>query len=76
MGLFSKPIKTLDDLFVHTLQDIYYAENQIAKNLRNCPGWPLGFAIDGSRADVSQGVDDIARRHWQTGQRRFGLGTV
>ena len=33
MGLFSKPIKTLDDLFVHTLQDIYYAEQQIAKNL-------------------------------------------
>ena len=33
MGLFSKPIKTLDDLFVHTLQDIYYAENQIAKTL-------------------------------------------
>lgn len=33
MGLFSKPIKTLDDLFVHTLQDMYYAENQIVKNL-------------------------------------------
>jgi len=33
MGLLSKPIKTLDDLFVHTLQDIYYAENQIAKSL-------------------------------------------
>ena len=33
MGLFSKPIKTLDDLFVHTLQDIYYAENQITKAL-------------------------------------------
>jgi ferritin-like metal-binding protein YciE len=33
VGLFSKPIKTLDDLFVHTLQDIYYAENQITKNL-------------------------------------------
>lgn len=33
MGLFSKPIKTLDDLFLHTLQDIYYAEHQIAKNL-------------------------------------------
>jgi len=33
MGLFSKPIKTLDDLFVHTLQDIYYAETQIVKNL-------------------------------------------
>lgn len=33
MGLFSKPIKTLDDLFVHTLQDMYYAEQQIVKNL-------------------------------------------
>jgi ferritin-like metal-binding protein YciE len=33
MGLFTTPIKTLDDLFVHTLQDIYYAENQIIKNL-------------------------------------------
>jgi len=33
MGLFSKPIKTMDDLFVHTLQDIYYAENQIVKSL-------------------------------------------
>jgi ferritin-like metal-binding protein YciE len=33
MGFFSKDIKTLDDLFVHTLQDIYYAEKQIEKNL-------------------------------------------
>jgi ferritin-like metal-binding protein YciE len=33
MGLFSKDIKTLNDLFVHTLKDIYYAENQIVKAL-------------------------------------------
>ena len=33
MGLFTTPIKTLDDLFVHTMQDMYYAENQIVKNL-------------------------------------------
>jgi ferritin-like metal-binding protein YciE len=33
MGLFSKDIKTMDDLFHHTLQDIYYAEQQIEKNL-------------------------------------------
>jgi ferritin-like metal-binding protein YciE len=33
MGLLSKDIKTLDDLFVHTLQDIYYAERQITKAL-------------------------------------------
>jgi ferritin-like metal-binding protein YciE len=33
MGLFSKDIKTMDDLFLHTLRDIYYAENQIVKAL-------------------------------------------
>src|ERR671939_172981 len=33
MGLFSSEIKTLDDLFAHQLQDIYYAENQITKAL-------------------------------------------
>lgn len=33
MGLFSKDIQTLDDLFVHQLKDIYYAEKQITKAL-------------------------------------------
>ncbi len=33
MGLFSKDIKKMDDLFVHTLRDIYYAEQQIVKAL-------------------------------------------
>ena len=33
MGILSKPIKTLNDLFVHTLQDVYYAEQKITKAL-------------------------------------------
>jgi ferritin-like metal-binding protein YciE len=33
MGLLTKPIKSLDDLFVHTLEDIYYAEQKITKAL-------------------------------------------
>jgi len=33
MGWFSSDIDTFDELFVHTLQDIYYAENKIAKSL-------------------------------------------
>ncbi|MDR6955031.1 ferritin-like metal-binding protein YciE [Ancylobacter sp. 3268] len=33
MGFFSKDIKTMDDLFVHTLRDVYYAENKILKAL-------------------------------------------
>ena len=33
MGLFSKEISTLEELFEHGLKDIYYAENQILKAL-------------------------------------------
>jgi ferritin-like metal-binding protein YciE len=33
MGLFSKDIQNMNDLFVHTLRDIYYAEKQIVKTL-------------------------------------------
>src|SRR5437764_5264688 len=33
MGLFTKDIKTMNDLFVHQLQDIYYAEQQLTKAL-------------------------------------------
>ena len=33
MGLFTKDIATLEDLYQHQLQDIYYAEQQIAKAL-------------------------------------------
>jgi ferritin-like metal-binding protein YciE len=33
MSLFGKDIKSMDNLFTHTLQDIYYAENQILKAL-------------------------------------------
>jgi len=33
MGIFTKDIKSMDDLFVHTLRDIFYAENQIVKAL-------------------------------------------
>jgi ferritin-like metal-binding protein YciE len=35
MGLFSKEIQTMDDLLLHGLKDIYYAENQIEKALPN-----------------------------------------
>jgi len=33
MGLFTKDIETLRDLYVHQLQDVYYAEQQITKAL-------------------------------------------
>jgi ferritin-like metal-binding protein YciE len=33
VGLFSKDIKTMGDLLLHGLKDVYYAENQIVKAL-------------------------------------------
>ena len=33
MGIFSKEIHTFDDLFVHQLRDIFYAEKQLLKAL-------------------------------------------
>ena len=33
MGWFTSDIKTVEDLFMHSLQDIYYAEHQIEKAL-------------------------------------------
>jgi ferritin-like metal-binding protein YciE len=33
MGIFTKDIKTINDLFVHQLRDIYYAEQQLVKAL-------------------------------------------
>ena len=38
MGLFSKDIKSMDDLHLHVLQDIYYAEKQILKGLDDLIG--------------------------------------
>lgn len=49
MGLFSKDIKTLDDLFVHTLRDIYYAEKQLLKALPEM----IGMATN---RELSQGL--------------------
>src|SRR3984957_16552285 len=31
MGIFAKDIKTMEDMFLHQLEDIYYAEQQLTK---------------------------------------------
>ena len=33
MALFAKTIQSMDDLYEHMLEDIYYAEQQILKSL-------------------------------------------
>jgi ferritin-like metal-binding protein YciE len=51
MGLFSKEIHTMDDLLLHGLKDIYYAENQIVKSLPK-------LIEKATNRDLSKGLKD------------------
>jgi ferritin-like metal-binding protein YciE len=70
MGLFAKDIKTLNDLFVHTLRDVYYAESQIARTLPDMikkagdPGLKRGFKthLDETRNHVAR-LEEVFRMH-------------
>jgi len=55
MGLFSKDIETMEDLFIHQLRDIYYAENQIVKSLPDM----ISKVTDGK---LKQGLSDHLRQ--------------
>lgn len=70
MGLFSKDIQTFDDLFVHTLRDIYYAEQQIVKRLPDMigkardPALKAGFEkhLQETKGQISR-LQDVFRLH-------------
>ena len=49
MGFFSKDIQTMEDLLLHGLRDIYYAEQQITKALPN-------MIEQATNRDLSQGL--------------------
>ena len=50
MGWFSSDIKNVDDLFLHTLQDIYYAEHKIVQALPD-------MAAKASDAELKKGFN-------------------
>src|SRR3990167_3801286 len=70
MGIFFKDIKTFDDLFVHMLRDIYYAEKRIVKALPDMIGKAsdpalkaaLSNHLDESRTHVER-VEEVFRMH-------------
>jgi ferritin-like metal-binding protein YciE len=51
VGLFGKDIKTMDDLLLHGLKDIYYAEHQITKALPT-------MIEQATNRDLSKGLTD------------------
>ena len=70
MGLFTKDIKTLNDLFVHQLKDVYYAENRIAKTLPDMikkatnPELKQGFELHLTQTETHiKNVEEVFRMH-------------
>ena len=69
MGLFTRDIKTMNDLFVHQLQDIYYAEKQLAKALQEM----AGKATDKQLKDGFLAHLDETRNHVQRLEQVFKM---
>lgn len=62
MGWFSSDIHTIDDLFVHGLQDIYYAEHRIEKSLPDMVAKASDAELKkGLRAHLTQTKGQIKR---------------
>jgi ferritin-like metal-binding protein YciE len=61
MGIFTKDIKTMDDMLLHGLQDIYYAEQQITKALPK-------MIDQASNRDLAQGL----RAHLEETGKQIG----
>ena len=72
MGLFTADIKSMDELFLHVLQDIYYAEKQIVKALPDMiekathPDLKAGLSehLDETRNHVTR-LEEVFRLHGQ-----------
>jgi ferritin-like metal-binding protein YciE len=70
MGMFTRDIKNLNDLFVHQLQDIYYAEKQLEKALHKMSGKAIdkqlkqGFLthLDETKTHVKR-LEEVFRMH-------------
>ena len=78
MGLFSKDIKTFDDLFLHTLKDIYYAENQIVKSLpdmiENATNAQLKQGLQSHLGETKTHVQRLEQVFQMLGQSRARCG--
>jgi ferritin-like metal-binding protein YciE len=69
MGLFSKDIQSMDDLYLHVLQDIYYAEQQIVKSL---PSMIEKAGDSGLKQALTSHLEE-SRGHVSRLERVFGL---
>jgi ferritin-like metal-binding protein YciE len=72
MGLFTKDIKTMDDLFIHVLRDIFYAENKIVKALpkmiQNAANHDLSSALKAHQEETQKQISRLEQAFNLVGQ--------
>jgi ferritin-like metal-binding protein YciE len=73
MGFFTKDIKTMDDLLIHGLQDIYYAEQQILKSLpkmiEKATNRDLIASLKGHLEETNKQVERLEKAFEKLGQK-------
>src|SRR6476661_9500615 len=76
MGFFTKDIKTMEDLLLHGLQDIYYAEQQIIKSLpkmiENATNRDLVAGLKGHLEETNKQVERLQKVFEKLGKEPSG----
>jgi ferritin-like metal-binding protein YciE len=77
MGMFSKDIKTMEDLFLHGLQDIFYAEQQITKGLpkmiENATNGDLKTGLKNHLEETNRQIERLEKVFEKLGQKAKGV---
>jgi ferritin-like metal-binding protein YciE len=76
MGFFTKDIKSMEDLLLHGLQDIYYAEQQIVKSLpkmiEKATNRDLVTALKGHLEETNKQIDRLQKVFEKLGKEPSG----
>jgi ferritin-like metal-binding protein YciE len=76
MGLFTKDIQTMEDLFLHGLQDVYYAEQQITKALpkmiEKATNRDLIAGLKGHLEDTNKQIERLEKVFEKLGKKAGG----
>ena len=73
MGFFTKDIKSMEDLLIHGLQDIYYTEQQIVKSLpkmiEKATNRDLIAGLKGHLEETNKQIERLDKVFEKVGQR-------
>jgi ferritin-like metal-binding protein YciE len=72
MGVFTKDIKTMEDLFLHQLRDIYYAEQQLTKAIPKMADIATNADLKSHVIDTQNQIERLDKVFAKLGQQPKG----